>query len=268
MSKKIGIGIVTHNRFDNLKRLLYSIDSFDKKSIVIINDGDKFKLAGWNNNIQHNQVNLGVGKSKNKALKHLMDIGCEYIFLIEDDIYIKNMDVFERYIEASKISGIQHFNFSQHGIMNRDSWDNLKPNPRIIIDYGNIKIPFYTHCVGAFSFYTKKCLDIAGLMDENYYNACEHVDHTYNIISKGMHPPFWFFADIENSWQYIGDELWSIQQSKISSKPDHQNIVANADKVFVAKHGHLPAQTPLATREELAQSLRTIKMSYGVNNQS
>jgi GT2 family glycosyltransferase len=207
--------------------------------------------------------NIGVAKSKNNTLKYLLDKGCDHIFLIEDDIYIKDPSVFEKYIETSKKTGIQHFNFSQHGMMNK-AWPEAKlPNPRIIIDYDGVKLPLYPHCVGAFSYYTRKCLETVGSMDERYFNACEHVDHTYEIIKAGMHPPYWYFADIENSWEYLGDDEWTIEKSTISSNPNHNQMMKDADKIFVEKHGHLPVQTPLVGLEAVGKSLKEIKNIYG-----
>jgi glycosyltransferase involved in cell wall biosynthesis len=208
--------------------------------------------------------NVGVAKSKNNAIKYLLDKGCDHIFIIEDDIYIKDPKVFQKYIEASKATGIQHFNFSQHGVMNK-TFDGLStPNPRMIVKYGEIQVPLYPHCVGAFSYFSRKCLETVGLMDEQYYNACEHMDHTLGIIKAGMHPPFWYFADIENSWEYLGDEPWSLQQSTISSKADHSEVMRAADQVFFKKHGHYPLQTPLTDEEGVVKSLKEIKKNYAL----
>lgn len=249
---KIGVGIITHNRPELLRKCLNSLIPAQVNEIVVVNDGKPLPFDIGNGVLIENEVNLGVGKSKNKALKYLMEKGCDYLFLIEDDIYIKDVSVFSKYIEASKLTGIQHFNFSQHGMMNK-SWPAGTPNPRIVIDYGKIKLPLYPHCVGAFSLYTRKCIDKIGIIDERYYNACEHVDHTYEIIKAGMHPPFWYFADIENSWDYLGDEEWSLEKSTISSKPNHQQMMKDADKIFVEKHGCLPLQIPLQSVSEITK---------------
>lgn len=262
--EKIGVGILTCNRPELFKKLYGSIANVEILDyLVIVNDGDPFTMY---KNDKHdyiiNSENLGVAKSKNIAIKRLLDYGCDHIFLIEDDIFIKDPTVFEKYIETSKVTGIQHLNYSQHGMMNK-AWPEAKlPNPRIIIDYDNIKLPLYPHCVGAFSYYSRKCLETAGLMDEGYYNACEHVDHTYEIIKAGMHPPFWYFADIENSWEYLGDEEWSLEKSTISSNPKHDQMMKDADKIFVEKHGHLPVQTPLVDLGVVGKSLKEIKSNY------
>ncbi|OSM94581.1 hypothetical protein AU489_02680 [Lonsdalea populi] len=57
---------------------------------------------------------------------------------------------------------------------------------------------------GACVYYSKAYIDRVGYMEETYYNALEHVDHTLVIINAGMHPLFWYFADIDNSKEFIG----------------------------------------------------------------
>ena len=263
--QKIGVGIITYNRPECLKKLLDSVSSCDFINLVVINDGEYIdNLNSYNCHLINNETNLGVGKSKNKALQYLYESECNHIFLIEDDIFVKDTSVFEKYIQASKISGIQHFNYSQHGLINK-SWPDGKANPILVIDYGSIKIPLYPATVGAFSYYSRTCIEKVGYMDERYYNACEHVYHTYEIIKKGMHPPFWYNADIENSWEYLDDEPWSIQQSKISSKNDHQQIVSKSDEIFFMKHGCVPRSVPFSREDEVIQSIKKIKKEYGSN---
>ena len=261
---KIGVGIVTFNRPQGLLKLHRSLPKELISEFVIVDDGDwceEFNQIEDYSFWIHTQRS-GVGKAKNAALKYLLEKKCDHIFLIEDDIFIKDPQVFEKYIEASKVSGIQHFNYSQHGMMNK-AWPEGVADPLNIIDYKTSQIALYRHCVGAFSYYSKKCLDKVGLLDERYYNACEHVDHTYEIIKVGMHPPFWFFADIHNSWEYLGDEEWSLTQSTISSNPKHQEMVQKADAIFVEKHGHLPGHTPLTSDDDVIKSLKEIKKTYG-----
>jgi glycosyltransferase involved in cell wall biosynthesis len=248
--------------FKRLNEVLKELSDF-RFEIVVVNDNPDVIYSQLLNEIYifNNEVNIGVGKSKNKALQYLLDAGCDHIFLIEDDIFIKDPKVFEKYIEASKITGIQHFNFSQHGLVNK-SWPDGDPAPRFVVDYGKITIPLYPHCVGAFSYYSRKCLETAGLIDEQYFNACEHVDHTLEIIKKGIHPPFWYFADIENSWEYLGDEPWSMSKSTISSNPNHKQMMKDADHIFVKKHGHYPGQTPMVDLDVVGKSLKQIKNEY------
>lgn len=271
---KIGVGIITCNRPDYLRNLLNTVP-FDKISeIVVVNDGkpvDNFDLpAGvWIDNPQ----NLGVGKSKNKAMKHLYDKGCDYIFIIEDDMLIKDSTVFNKYIEAFERSGIHHFNYGPGSPFNRkqtiQNFDlhnrhlldqHSEPNPKMVVDYGNIKIALYEHTVAMFSFFTREVLDKVGFIDEEFYNAWEHVDHTYRIIKAGYHPPFWWFADIFESDKYLTEAPGAIDNSSIANKTEQwQKNVYGGREIYKRKHGHYPNQPPFVSKEEVINILKKIK---------
>ena len=95
---KIGLGIVTCNRNNFLKTCLKSINKEWYDELVIVNDGEiPLQNAGYN--IINNEKNIGVCKSKNKLFRHLLETGCDYIFIIEDDMMFKD-NVFQAYINA------------------------------------------------------------------------------------------------------------------------------------------------------------------------
>ena len=145
MENKIGVGIVTCNRPDFLVKLLDSISYRNDVEFVIVNDGGPIDIKGYNYYIINNETNLGVGKSKNKAMQHLLDKGCDYIFIIEDDMLILNDAVFEQYIKAHKKTGIHHFMFGYHGPANKNGISGGPPCPRLIVDYGDQKIALNQH---------------------------------------------------------------------------------------------------------------------------
>jgi GT2 family glycosyltransferase len=236
MIDKIGIGMVTWNAEDRLKQSAQLIPAWIK-NFVIVNDGTPYNdnvYPAQAKIIQH-ETNLSVGVAKNTAIKYLMDKGCEHIFLIEDDMLIKDEDVFLEYILHSNVSGIKHFNFALHGTHNKS---NGIPNPSFKYKYKeNITIFLYPNCVGSFSYYHKSVIEECGLMDENYFNAWEHVDHTYQIIKKGFHPSFWFFADIENSDKFIEEIPNSIQNSTIANRNDWSTNAKNGEDYFNKKNG-------------------------------
>jgi GT2 family glycosyltransferase len=279
MSTKIGVGIITCDRPDYLKGLLDSLSSTNIDCLYIINDGrplkeHKFNIELNKNICLHEQTpqRQGVAKAKNRAIRYLINNNCDYIFLIEDDIHIKNKTIFEKYIEASKTTGIQHFNYGPGTPFNRKQnvhfdlhnrhtlEQESEPDPRLIIDYGEVKIALYTHVAGMLSFFTKQVIEKVGYFDERFYNAWEHVDHTYRIIKAGYHPPFWWFADIENSHKYIGEAKEAINNSAIAKQS--QEWIENVHKgreLYLQKHGHYPNQPPLSTKEEVILKLKKIQ---------
>ncbi|WP_409160779.1 hypothetical protein [Pectobacterium sp. B2J-2] len=131
--------------------------------------------------------------------------------------------------------------------------------------YKEFELPLYGFCVGAFSYYTKRCLDKIGLMDEGYYNAMEHVDHTVSAFKAGMHPPFGYFPDIPNSWEYIGEEQWSEAQSTICCNDSYNEIRNIAFEYFKEKHGCFPIDFMEKEPNKVIDLLKVIKNKYSLN---
>lgn len=287
MAEKIGVGIVTCNRPHYLKGLLDSIpQECGIDELIIVNDGIPLSkdVASMGNGYDfsyvawlQNNVNLGVGKSKNRALKYLYEKGCDYIFLIEDDMVILDPAVFQQYIEGSKVSGIQHFNYGPGSPFNRKQTirdfdlhnrhllsQDTEPNPKLILDYKTCKIALYEHTVAMFSFFTREIIEKVGYIDEQFYNAWEHVDHTYCIIKAGYHPPFWWFADLANSHELLTEAPGAIDNSSIANKTEQwQKNVYGGRELYLKKHGHYPNQPPYVSKEEVIDTIKQIKNNYG-----
>lgn len=265
----IGVGIVTCNRPDFFIKCFRAIPK--DVHLVVVNDGSDFE--DWQRLLKekpfeyiHNKQNIGVGKSKNKLLKALMDKGCTDIFLIEDDIIVKDPTVFQEYIKAREITGIHHFNFGYHGPANKGNVSGGTPQPRYVVDYGDIKIAFNAHSVGAFCYYTKEVLEKVGLIDEEYTNAFEHVDHDYRIFKAGMGAPYWHFPDIANSMDYLDEIECSEKSSAIRPRNDWRDNITKGVEIFKKKHGYMPAwqnAVPDTGDIEVKQILKTLKKKYG-----
>lgn len=275
MSNKIGIGIITCNRPNYLKGLLDSLIPCKEviDELAVVNDGKPVDVPLFKGEWVLNEKNLGVGKSKNKALKYLLDKKCDYIFLIEDDMLILNKDIFNKYIEAYKLSGIHHFNYGPGSPFNRKQdihfdlhnrhllKQDSEPSPKLIIEYSkDIKVALYEHTVAMFSFFTREVLEKVGLIDEQFYNAWEHVDHTYRIIKAGYHPPFWWFADLANSHELLTEAPGAIDNSSIANKSEQwaKNVYGGRE-IYLQKHGHYPNQPPFVSKEEVIQTIKRLK---------
>lgn len=256
-----GIGIITCDRAEYVSQLLASVKDVCE-NIFIVNDGTEDISIEIENAyyLKTETPKSGVGKAKNIALKQLMSEDYDYFFLLEDDIVIKDPRVFQKYINASKLSGIQHFNFAFHGTDNYRA--DRSPAINLQVEYSNdCAVCLYPNVYGALSFYTRKCIESCGYMDEYYYNALEHVDHTYKIIQKQMHPPFRWFTDIANSSEYISEQDSNHSGSTIRKDQSWvQNFHSMAD--YFAKQNKFDVRTPnerIASKEEVIQSLKEIK---------
>lgn len=243
----IFVGIVTCNRPDFFKKCYNSIKNANNVDFIgVVNDGKMDIDVDKSNFYVKNEKNLGVGRSKNILFKMAFDlikkgIDIDHIFIVEDDIIVKNSNVFEEYIKARALTGIHHFCFAYHGPANKNGISGGKAAPRYIVDYGDIKISINMHSVGAFCYYSREVLEKVGLIDEKFTNAFEHVDHSYRIAKSGYTTPYWNWADLSNSMDFLEEIECSENSSTIRPRNDWQKNIENAASYFKEKHGVLPA---------------------------
>jgi hypothetical protein len=97
------------------------------------------------------------------------------------------------------------------------------------------------HSVGAFCYYTREVLKKCGLIDENFHNAFEHVEHSYRIAKDGYTTPYWNWADIANSMDYLDEIECSEKSSSIRPRNDWKENIIKGATLFQKKHGYSPA---------------------------
>lgn len=265
IKNKIGIGLITCDRLDFFKTSYKSLEKSKDYTFVVIDDGVETPVKEFVSDKVHyvkTEGKEGVAIAKNKAFQYLIESECEHIFLIEDDIEILDTKVFDLYVNASKKTGIKHFNFGLHGNHNRDQYGN--PTISKIINYpDDTKVILYPNVLGALSYYHIETLDVVGLIDEQFYNALEHVDHTLQIIKKGYHPPFRWFADVEGVDKLVKDIVPDHKQSKIRSDADFmENFFKNHEKFvkkndFAIVYGYGP-QEKVSNEKEVTENLKEI----------
>lgn len=212
LNGKIGVGIITCNRKEQYTKLLNQIKNISYIDCVITVKNKDFDYAqndpslicsSDNFYFKHIKEDLGVGFCKNECLKFLLNNNCDHIFLIEDDINIKNNDVFKIYIDTAKTYNLQHLNFNM-------AWDSITKKyllPSYTISHpSGINLSIFSRLCGDFEYFTKDVIQQVGLFDaKNYINALEHAEHTYRIASRGYTTPFQAYADVYNSINYIED---------------------------------------------------------------
>jgi glycosyltransferase involved in cell wall biosynthesis len=280
MREKIGIGIVTCDRPNYLNDLLASIDTDKVDEIVVVDDGNKpaefdkdkytlFKTSG----------RIGVGKAKNIAIKHLMGKKCPHIFILEDDCIITNNDVFKKYIQAAKTTGLKHFNFGPASPWNRvqknpeiigdlskrgEASQLGEANPKLVVRYNeDVSISLFEHIVAMFTYYHISTLEKVGLMDEDFYNAWEHVEHTLRIINNGDYTPFWAFADITGAEDYIKEqENEKANTSLAKNEEEFMKRVHDGLNIFYKKHNTVPSMIAPTSNDKIKTILKEI---YGRN---
>jgi len=232
---KIGLAIMTYNRIDYLKQCLASLkeNNYGGADYVVVvddcsTDGTVEFLETLPDNIHiiTKDENRGIAHSKNNGLEALMMAECEHLFLMEDDILMKYPKTCNSYVTYAKMFNLHHLNFALHGPMNIGKGASTIEGIRV-----------YPDCVGAFSYYTKECIDKIGYLDEKFINAWEHVEHTYRICKAGMTTPFWTFADNILNYKLLKEIPNSIDNSSIRPREDWKENIEKGKEYFIKKHG-------------------------------
>jgi GT2 family glycosyltransferase len=257
---KIGAAIIACDRVDYTNKCIDSLllNKRDLNEYFVVNDGRPWHSDKNIEIINNTPPYQTVGVAKNNALKELIKRGCDQLFLIENDMVIKSPDIFKKYIEARKVTGITHLNFGYHGPANRTS-DYKLPKPRYVVEYPKgIKIALNLHSVGAFSYFDKKYIQEVGTHDVFFKNAWEHVELCQRGIKKGFLPAFWWFPDIEGSNDLIEEVPGSIQNSSITHTEEWTDNMKKGAEHYKKLHGWIPIHSPDMPLQLVLDNLKVI----------
>lgn len=218
--QKVSVGITTYKRPDYFKDC---IDSVTKHllplvdDVAIYNDGSRLKdyqpvyeTLDRRIHIEHKNKNKGVAHAKNWLMKRFLRSDSDYLFLLEDDLIIKSPKAVFGYLKVAKETGIGHLLYAHHGPMNKDRCIHSDPNG----------IELYPNCVGAWCMYSREALEDVGILDEQFSNAYEHVEHTHRLAIAEYTADWPYFADVKGSADWITEQPDSIENSSIRKSKD------------------------------------------------
>lgn len=257
--KNVGVGLVTYNSSEKILQSAFSVPEI-LETFVIVNDGTPYapQFYPHHAHVITHPTNQSVGKAKNTALRYLLDQGVEHLFLMEDDVIIKNAGVFQAYVHLYQTSGIGHFCYALQGPLNiRLSWldrflrrltlflrrpvfseKTAIPMPIAGVEYPNsLRMALYRHCPGAFCYFHRSVIERVGLNDEVFKNALEHLEHTYRIIVANNYPPFGWFPDLVRSDRFLANIPDCMTKSTIARLPSISANQREAHDYFFKKHG-------------------------------
>jgi GT2 family glycosyltransferase len=204
ISNNIGIGILSHQRPNALKRLISSIKKhtdFRKTSIFISDDGstdselntylDQLANSGDFTIIRNDRI--GVAGNSNRLLRCLSRF--KYGILLNDDVEILKNGWEYFYVRAFEKTGMHHFVFRQPGVYGarKGTAVSVRDTPLNVI---------HERPHGAVLAFTRNMLTSCGYFNEDFgLYGMEHVDWSskaweFKLQDKG-------FFDVEDSHKYF-----------------------------------------------------------------
>jgi hypothetical protein len=257
---KIGIGILTYQRENYYNLVIEAINGNKPNNCFtcVVNDG-LIPYAANNDAdvVISNNAKLGVAKSKNKIIDILLENNCEHIFIVEDDILIKEKEVYDKYINAADETGIHHMCY--------EKVDNNGANLTYRKKYENCELGFYKNPQGAFMYTNGQIYKKICKFDENYLNAFEHIDFEYTLVNYNLAPPFWYFPDLIDSESYITTIDGCVENSTITNKENYENNLQSSAQYFIQKWDHFTNQIPVANKSQVEEKLQYLQKHYARN---
>lgn len=270
--EKTAISIITCNRPEMFFESLNSVDP-ECADIFVVNAGDNFDISdeeikekyGVKEIIKGKRNPEPVGIAKNRAIRSMRHSGYEYLFLMEDDVRIKDNAAFQKYIETAADSGLWagQLSYGRHGGVKGGNVSSDGKSKLIdSVEYDNSKVDLYPNSFQAFTLYHANTIKIIGYFDELYVNAAEHLDHYYNSFMNGLGSYFWYFPDIHESEKYLEDIDSDHGESVIRKSPDWKDNMQKAWELFRSKYGYYPTNVPRVSGETALERLNFIETHY------
>jgi len=257
MKNKIGVGITTYNSENYFQELYNSLANTSIDELVVVNGGNSYEKKYDCEWIQHKK-NQYVSTCRNDCIVFLMNRGCEHIFIIEDDMLIKNKDVFSRYINAYEKTGLKYFTFVS---TSPGSGSPGNRTPKLIIDYDNeISISLYGNLCNEFTYHHKSVFDKGYLYDPEFRELLDGELTYRECLAAEWTPPFWWFPDITNSDNYVCNNPNTESRLQNPLREDNRDkLIGHFATLFYNKHKlHIP-QIPHSSKEDVIRQLKNIK---------
>lgn len=228
ISNNIGIGILSYNRPESLKRLVDSMiknTDLRKTTVFISDDGstneqlqDYLKLLEKSNNfvILRNSHNIGIAGNSNRLIRCLSRF--DFGMLLNDDAVVLEPGWEYFYADAIKKTGMHHFLYRQVGVYGAELGDILNKkgvNLRVVN-----KRPH-----GAVMAFSREMLVKCGYFNEAFgLYGMEHVDWSKRVGEMGLQDQGFFDVDGSSKFFRINKDD--------SVVPDRIEKLREAKKVF------------------------------------
>lgn len=270
MSKtKTVVAVTTYKREDLAKRLLESIDTNQVKIYLLQDDSDGSSYS--NEFFEYietltNDGSLvykgfegqnGIGVLKQDAVDFAKKNDFEHLFIVEDDVVVKDNDIWAKFRIFSLITGVKHTNWNDP--VKNTKIGEFKVSPE---EFGDIHNDAPCAC---FQYFHSSIFDEFEF-DVKYVNGFEHGDVEMQLASKGYIPPYRAFVSPQGVSDYLEHDDGG--ESTITNKEGYSENIKNGLDLWIQKWGKHPAQLTIPTTERVVKRISKIRERYGVGKYS
>lgn len=220
LSNDIGIGILSYNRLECIKRLIQSIRKYtnlNKTTIIVSDESTNKDIKDWLKKqtdiiVLDNKDNIGIAGNMNRLLRCLDRF--KYKMILNDDVEILKEGWEKFYFNMMKNTGYHHFCFRQVGVYGASIYDITNTNVNGMIISTVKEKPH-----GAIMAFDDIAFSTVGYFDEKFGKyGMEHVDWSHRVSISKIQPSG--YHDINGSQLFFKIHM---QGSAIIDKSKYYN---------------------------------------------
>lgn len=241
-----GVGIVTYNRAKRLGDLIEAVLSTTAGvRVVIADDGSTDEtpqvVASFPQVLYIRGANRGVAHNKNRALAALQ--GCEYVALLEDDLFPVEGGWFAMYEVASAYLGVHHF----CRVQDKEVPETVPACTEALVRDRNLTPIYGASPRGDLTFVTRRALEMCGGLHPDFIGAGHaHGEWSERIARAGLlqHPLKWMdIKEARDCFEQRGDTeggRWADDPTKIAEQVAHNRAVRK--RLRMSGTSHVPLE--------------------------
>lgn len=200
---RVGIGVITKDRCHLLRELMPSLISTTRALAPVLyvsDDGSSDGTSEYLNSIGVTHDNTpagGVASNKTRALARLMEQGCDYLFLLEDDVIPVREGWCETLVYAMKNGPEKHLNFIP---ADKTGYKTIR-REKIA---GNLTLAYQSGLTGLLMCMTREVVETLGGFCRGFDPyGYEHIDYTLRASRAGFCDTGCGFAHVEELDHYL-----------------------------------------------------------------
>jgi hypothetical protein len=209
---RVGLGLTTWKRpgmyAECRDSVLEHLAGVVDEVIVIQDGGDPYILPGpkgWH--MQWNGTNRGWADSKNGGLQHLLDTGCDWLFMIEDDTLVTAPEAVTGYIDAHLASGLHY--------MTAHPWGETTTT---LVEAAGL-VSYWAYVGSWWTFMTREGLQTGGGYNDVLGGIMGDIELPQRWSLKGLTSGWGRLPDATGSEQWVTPRCLTIDQSTIANQP-------------------------------------------------
>ena len=241
---KRGIAIATFNRDSQLKEHITQVKATAPANcrIVVCDDGSTDNTSdvvrAFDDLIYVRGPNLGVGANKNRALVALQD--CDFIAILEDDLFPKEGGWFESYEEVCLATDIHHF----CRVEDKEVEETIPEFKKWLGTKGYTPI-YGSSPRGDLTWISKRVVrEVGGFYPDFRGVGHAHGDFSRRVAAAGLipHPLHWIdIKEARDKFYQKGDTIggrWLLTDKELKQQLKHNHAIAR--KLRTERVIHVP----------------------------